>query len=202
MRITACLCLLFGLAAPVIAHHSTLGFYDPNQTIEIEGTLKSLSMVNPHVRFVVSVTEPDGSIVDWDIETSAVSVLRTRGLDQDFMQVGDHIRVAGAPSRRGRPEMSATNVLLDDGIEVVVALRGSPYFSANADGALLEPVYTEGAEERARREANGIFRVWSTVFGDPDSFPMFKGDYPLAAAASRAPWLAARGSLRVENRQC
>ena len=106
-------CWLFVFAtSPAFAHHSTLGFYDRAQIIEIEGELLSLSMVNPHVRFVVEVTDESGNKVPWDIETSAVSVLRTRGLDQDFMEASDHIRVSGNPSRRGRPEMSGLTVLL------------------------------------------------------------------------------------------
>lgn len=187
MRYVAYWCLLIIPGACALAHHSTLGFYDQAQTIEIEGTLRSLSMGNPHVRFVVTVTEADGSTVDWDVESSAVSVLRTRGLDQDFMRPGDHIRVSGAPSRRGRSEMNGRTVLLDDGVEVILALSGSPYFTAlDSAATLLEPVYTQGAAELARANADGIFRVWTAVYGDPDSFPMFKGDYPLTAEAARA----------------
>ena len=70
--------LLASLSTFAYAHHSTLGFYDPERTMEIEGILKSVSMMNPHIRFVVEVTEPSGELVDWDIESSALSVLRTR----------------------------------------------------------------------------------------------------------------------------
>jgi hypothetical protein len=177
--------LLVLVTGPALAHHSTLGFFDRDQVVEIEGELLSLSMVNPHVRFVVEVTDTSGNKVPWDIETSAVSVLRTRGLDQDFMEVGDHIRVSGNPSRRGRPEMSGLTVLLENGTEVVTALRGSPYFTNPDDGNLLAPAFDPAAEEEARRSANGIFRVWSTVLEDPASFPMFKGQYPLTAQAQR-----------------
>ena len=85
--------------------------------------------------------------------------------------------------------MSARTVLLDDGTEVVMALSGKPYFT-DESGALLQPVYTDGAEAQARATADGIFRVWSTVFNDADSFPMFKGNYPLneAAEQARAAW--------------
>jgi hypothetical protein len=180
------ICWLSILATgPVMAHHSTLGFYDRAQIIEIEGELLSLSMVNPHVRFVVEVTNTSGEKVPWDIETSAVSVLRTRGLDQDFMEPGDHIRVSGNPSRRGLPEMAGLTVLLEDGTEVVTALRGSPYFTNPEDGNLLAPEFDPAAEAEARQSANGIFRVWSTVLDDPASFPMFKGQYPLTERAQR-----------------
>ncbi len=184
INVKYCWLLAFAVS-PALAHHSTLGFFDRDQVIEIEGELLSVSMVNPHVRFVVAVTDASGNTVPWEVETSAVSVLRTRGLDQAFMEVGDHVRVAGNPSRRGRPEMSGLTLLLENGTEVVTALRGSPYFTNPDDGNLLAPAFDPAAEEEARRSANGIFRVWSTVLDDRASFPMFKGQYPLTAQAQQ-----------------
>ncbi|MGI9257469.1 MAG: DUF6152 family protein [Gammaproteobacteria bacterium] len=179
-----------GFSGAVLGHHSTLGFFDPTQRIEIEGVLTAITWANPHVRFEMDVTNEDGSVEGWHIETSAWSALRTRGLTQDFMQVGDRVRIAGPPSRDGSPEMNGRNVLLEDGTEVVMALTAEPYFTDSAAGRLLEPIFDEDLEAAARRDADGIFRVWSTVIGDPDSFPMFKGDYPLteAAEAVRAAW--------------
>ena len=189
--------ILAALAGPAGAHHSTLGFYDPNRIIEIEGIVQSVSMMNPHIRFVVEVTEPTGETVEWDIESSALSVLRTRGLDQDFMRPGDRVRIAGAASQRDLPTMSARNILLEDGTEVVIALSASPYFTDPATGDLLEPVFDDAVTEAARATADGLFRVWATVLGDPDAFPMFKGDYPLtdAARATRDAWDPAANEL-------
>jgi hypothetical protein len=168
------------------AHHSTLGFYYPDQTIEIEGIVTSISWRNPHVRFVVAMTDESGVTIDWKLETSAISVLRTRGLDQEFMKTGDRIRVAGNPSRRDRPELSARNILLSDGTEVLIARTAMPYFTDNTTGRILDPRYRNENEEAARRQADGIFRVWSTVVDDPAAFPMFKGRYPLKADAAKA----------------
>lgn len=176
-------------ASGAIAHHTTLGFYDPEVIVEIEGVLKSLSMRNPHVEFVVTVTDPDGEAVDWQVQTSALSVLRAKGIEPDFMEVGDRIRVAGPGSRRGLPELNARNVLLEDGTEVMTLVTAAPYFTAERSD-LLEPVFSASVEAEARRTAEGIFRVWSTVMGDPASFPLFKGNYPLTEAAeqARAAW--------------
>ena len=172
------------LGASANAHHNTLSFYDPETIVEIEGVLQSVSMRNPHVRFVVTVAGSDGDAVDWEIETSALSVLRSRGLDQAFMQPGDRIRVAGRASRRGLPEMSALNMLLEDGTEVMLLLSAQPYFTAERT-ELLEPVYSASVETEARRAADGIYRVWSTVMGDPASFPIFRDGYSLTDEAER-----------------
>lgn len=186
----AILLALTVLAGPAGAHHSTLGFFDPDQTIEMEGVLTEISWANPHVRFDVDVTNEAGAIESWHVETSALSVLRSRGLHQDFMQPGDRIRISGAPSRRGEMEINGRTVLLADGTEVIMALSGRPYFTDPATGNLLSPVFSPDVETQARLNADGIFRVWSTVLGDPDSFPMFKGGYPLTeeAAAIKAAW--------------
>ncbi len=184
------LLMLAAPAGPAVAHHSTLGFFDPDRIIEIEGIVQSVSMMNPHIRFVVDVTESSGETVEWHIESSALSILRTRGLDQDFMQPGDRVRLAGAASQRNLPEMSARNILLEDGTEVLIALSATPYFTDPETGDLLEPLFSDAVTEAARASADGIFRVWSTVLGDPDAFPMFKGVYPLtdAARAARDAW--------------
>lgn len=168
------------------AHHSTAGFYDPESIVEIDGVLKSVSMRNPHIHFVVTVAGPDGEEVDWNLESVSLSALQINGLDQDFMKPGDRLRVAGQESRRGRPEMNASNVLLEDGSEVVLLLRGEPYFTSDEGDDLLRPVFDESVEEAARRSADGIFRVWSSVVSDPESFPILKGDYPLTEAAEQA----------------
>ena len=44
MNKTGCKILLALLSTGAYAHHSTLGFYDPDEIIEIEGTVKSVSL--------------------------------------------------------------------------------------------------------------------------------------------------------------
>lgn len=178
--------LVLASVAPFVdAHHSTIGFYDPDRVVEIEGVLKSVSMRNPHVRFVVTVTGSDGEGLDWNVETASLSTLQINGLDQDFMTPGERVHVSGQGSRRNRPEMSASNVLLENGTEVMLLLRGEPYFTRPGGEDLLEPVFSESVAENARQTAEGISRVWSSVVTDRASFPLFKGDYPLTEEAQR-----------------
>jgi len=171
-------------------HHSTLGFFDPDQFNEIEGVVTSIRWRNPHITFTVDVTDASGETVEWAIESTALSVLRTKGLDQGFMEVGDRVGVAGYPSRRGLPELSGRNILLADGTEVLVATTAQAYFSDPSSDQILDPVYSSEVAAAARESASGIYRVWSTVLTDRASFPMFRGDYPLteSAAAARAAW--------------
>ncbi|MDG2087913.1 MAG: DUF6152 family protein [Arenicellaceae bacterium] len=181
------LLLVSGLAR---AHHSTLGFFNPEERSEVEGVLTNITWRNPHIRFTLDVTAADGTTEEWKIEASALSVLKSRGLDQNFMQPGDRIKIYGHPSRHGEPEMWARNVLLPNGTEVLLATRSEAYFTVSTTGEMLDPVFDDQISEAARANADGIFRVWSTVLTDRDSFPMFKGDYPLTAKAAqiKADW--------------
>jgi hypothetical protein len=183
--------LAFVCPANVLSHHSFVGFYDLSRIEEIEGRVQSVTWRNPHGSMIIEVTQPDGRTTDWQIETGSISVLRVRGFDRDVVQVGDRVRVAGEPSLRRENGMYARNVLLPSGQEVLLSIGVEPRWSGSSAGAeLAEPMFDRSVAALAREQADGLFRVWSTVFEDPDSFPMFKGGYPLteAAAARKAEW--------------
>ena len=171
------LAVLAGLAH---AHHSSVAIFDRNQTIEVAGTVKSVSWRNPHGQIVL--VDDSGDAVEWDVEMAGVSVMRNRGYGQDFIAVGDVITIAGAPARRSVHEMLATNILLANGYEFDFGV-GQPHFPAGKSGNLIGRITEDVNVERATALADGIFRVWSTIMSDPAAFPMFKGGYPLTEAA-------------------
>lgn len=181
------------------AHHSVAGFFNPDELVEIEGVVTSTLWRNPHTEFRVEVTDSSGAVLEWRVETGALSVLRALGLDREFLRPGDRIRVVGDRSLRGQPEIFARNLVLSSGTEVLLTTRSKRYFTLTEAGELLEPVYDEAVEEAAQRNAYGIFRVWST---DLDEIPhsgvrMFHGDYPLTeeAEATRSHWDAGDNAL-------
>jgi len=183
--------LTFAFAANALAHHSFVGFYDLSRIEEIEGRVQSVSWRNPHGSMVIEVTAPDGQTTDWQIETGSISVLRVRGFDRDVVKVGDRVRIAGEPSLRRDNGLYARNVLLPSGQEVLLSIGIEPRWSGvSAEAELAEATFDHNIAAQARERASGLFRVWSTVFEDPDSFPMFKGGYPLtdSAVANKAEW--------------
>jgi hypothetical protein len=166
-------------AGGAFAHHSTLGVYDVDNVVEIEGTVTAVRWQNPHPTYSVAVAD-NGGTVEWRVETGAISTLRLRGLERDFIQVGDWVRMAGEASNRGRPELFARNLLLPDGREVLISASSRPRWSRGDPSRLFEPEFDQRLAEQARREADGIFRVWTSVFGDTDSFPLYgAADYPM-----------------------
>ena len=175
------------LASPGLGHHSVVGLYDSARTIEIEGVVRAISWRNPHTEYTLDVQDESGTIVEWTIEGGSLSLLRTRGFEPGFVEVGDRIRLAGDSSRRGLPEMFAHNMLLENGQEALLTVRAQPRWQAD----LLEPAFDETTAAEAAVTAEGIFRVWSTILGDRASFPMFQGQYPAltpAAEAIHAEW--------------
>ena len=186
-------------ALPAIAgaHHSFAGFYYPDRTIEIEGVVTEVSWFNPHGRMRVEVTDESGASNVWDVETGSVSVLRTRGVDPDLVQVGDRIRLAGDAAIRNDTGIYGRQLLLADGREILLSIGVTPRWTDAGTGELIAPAFDEQTAAAARQSAEGIFRVWGTILDDPAAFPMYKGGYPLTEAgrATLAQWDAASAAL-------
>lgn len=182
--------LLVFCSSLAFAHHSRFGVFDTDRTIALEGIVTELRWNNPHVHFELEVTDADGGTQRWGVETTAISMLRSRGINREFFHLGDTVTVAGHPNNSGSSDLLGMNLLLTDGTEVVLGITGKPYFTAGEDGQLLESIFDLEAAEQARANAEGIYRVWSTILTDPDSFPMFKGRYPLneVSAQIKASW--------------
>ena len=154
-------------------HHSTVGIFDADNFVQIEGIVTATSWRNPHASYSVAVTDEEGDTVDWMVETGSISTLRLRGVNADLVQIGDHVIFAGESSTRGRPEMFARNLLLDTGQEVLLSAVSKPRWPEGLRGEIYRGSVDEAVAEQARRTANGIFRIWSTVFNDPESFPLY-----------------------------
>ena len=176
-----------GLAS---AHHSTAPFFDGSQTIEVSGTVTSINYNNPHGQIIFDVRDESGEIVVWEAEIPGMSVMRNNNTNPEgIIAVGDRVTVAGSPSRRNLPSMVGRSVLLPSGYEFDFGF-GRPHFPAGINGRIIGGEPTRIAAEESIAAADGIFRVWSAVIGDPASFPMFNGQYPVneAGRAIVAEW--------------
>jgi len=162
----------------VRAHHS--GSEYAQTTVEIEGTLLEVAWQNPHVHFFVRAKDADGRAVTWDIEANSLSILRRTDATPDNLKVGDTVKVAGAPSRQAPNRMWAMNILAANGREIVLGPGAKPRWTSNALGS--KSTWFDGGTDADR--AAGIFRVWSTKFGEPGG--LWRRDYPLTDAAKKA----------------
>jgi hypothetical protein len=162
----------------VRAHHS--GSEYAQTTVEIEGTLQEVAWQNPHVHFFVRAKDANGSVVTWDIEANSLSILRRTDANPDNLKVGDTVKVAGAPSRRAPNRMWASNILAANGREIVLG-PGTPSRWTKNEAIGSKSTWFEGGT--AANKTAGIFRVWSTKFGEPGG--LWRRDYPLTDAAKK-----------------
>jgi hypothetical protein len=159
------------------AHHS--GSEYDRKTIEIEGQLLEVAWQNPHVHFIVRAPDPSGTMQTWDIEANSLSILRRTDATPENLKVGDTIKVAGSPSRRAPNRMWAMNILAANGREIVLGPGITPRWAKTAAGS--KSTWFEGGT--AANKTAGIFRVWSTKFGEPGG--LWRRDYPLTEAAKK-----------------
>lgn len=61
-----------------------------------------MNFTNPHSWLTITVTNPDGTRIDWSFEAAAVAALVPRGITINTYQVGDRIKVAAGPIKDGR----------------------------------------------------------------------------------------------------
>jgi hypothetical protein len=142
--------------------------------------------VNPHVGFTVEILTADGRAERWRIEgVGSLGGMRKAGVGSDIFTIGERVRFLGSLSVRQPRDFLATNVALENGLEIVLDANGAPYFSERSierpDPAAAELQPVDGVAEN-----RGIFRVWSGIanfVGQQENFPFTE-----AAIAARAQW--------------
>jgi hypothetical protein len=87
------------LMTPVLAHHASGPFYDPEKRVDIEGTVKRFVFKNPHAFLFVDVTDAAGAVVEWQIELGAPVGLQRTGWTPETLPMGMVVKVSGQPSR-------------------------------------------------------------------------------------------------------
>lgn len=108
------------MMAPVTAHHASGPFYDPDQRVEIEGTVKRFVFRNPHAFLFVDVADAAGSITEWQIELGAPVSLQRTGWTPDSLPIGMVVKVTGQPSRAdGSTGMCCVRMTRQDGSPVL-----------------------------------------------------------------------------------
>jgi hypothetical protein len=180
--------LLLSLPIATIAHHSVAANFDEGVLTELEGEIARVFWRNPHVGFTIRVARDNGREELWDMESTSVSTLRRMNITQALVSVGQTVRAAGNPSRRGDRLIFVNNLLLPDGREVVMTAGGSPRWATDTlgtSGPGFEPAIDVDDDQ-------GIFRVWSSPFGSPMLFPETLDpstrlqNYPLTEASRSA----------------
>ena len=108
-----CLSIVLG-ASVAAAHHAVQAQFDVNDVQTFTGTMTEVELINPHPYFHLDVETPGGEVVNWSIESVALTALRRMGLLKQ-LQVGLDYTVEYNPARNGERVGLMTAITLPNG---------------------------------------------------------------------------------------
>ena len=108
------ICLLTGIALPVLAHHSFSMFDEKKETV-LKGEVKEFQWSNPHTWIQLNVTDESGKVVEWSIEGGSPNLVGRQGWKRNTLKPGDQVEVTINPLRDGQPGGSFIRAVLPDG---------------------------------------------------------------------------------------
>jgi hypothetical protein len=99
-RTLPALLMMMLLSLPVAAHHGQAGLFDEARIVELRGTVKSWSFVNPHPMLVLEVTDEKAGKVDWDVYFGppGAPIMRRNGYSAETFKQGETVVVKGHPA--------------------------------------------------------------------------------------------------------
>jgi hypothetical protein len=113
LRVLAVLVAMSGIPAGAGAHHSTAVNFDSSKEVTVQGVITEIRWLNPHSRFRLDVTNPDGTTVEWLVEMGAANTMKRAGFPADRFALGDRVTLTGAAGRRDRALLLREAVLKD-----------------------------------------------------------------------------------------
>ena len=92
--------LIVATSLPAAAHHGQAGLFDETKVVELKGTVKKWSLVNPHPILVLEVADAGGTKTEWDVYfgPSAAGPLRRQGYTPETFRPGETVIVKAHPS--------------------------------------------------------------------------------------------------------
>jgi hypothetical protein len=100
LRKTLALFTTLLLSCPAAAHHGQAGLFDEARIVELRGTVKSWSFVNPHPILVLEVTDEKGAKADWDVYFGppGAPIMRRNGYTAATFKQGETLTIKGHPA--------------------------------------------------------------------------------------------------------
>lgn len=101
-------------SSPMAAHHGAATF-DTGTEIVLDGSVTEWVWANPHCFLKFDVTEEDGTVRNWVVETSNPPDMVNRGWSRRSFTVGEPVTVTVEPVKGGNPVGRLLVVTFADG---------------------------------------------------------------------------------------
>lgn len=115
-----CAVLLGALGAPMAWSHHSAAAMDFGNTVEVEGVVKVIEVVNPHTKWILAVTDEKGTR-EIQFEGHSRNNVYRAGYRDGIVKVGEKITVTVAPMRDGSDGGYVTAFRTEDGRSVGLA---------------------------------------------------------------------------------
>jgi len=90
-------------------------YFDVSKRVTITGSVVSFKWLSSFSEIWLDMTDAQGSVVRWKVETHSANALRTCGWSRDTLVQGDLVTIEGVPSLDGTRTMRALSVTHADG---------------------------------------------------------------------------------------
>lgn len=111
------------LCTSAFAHHGNSA-YDETVRVTIKGVVTEFVWVNPHSQVYLDVTDKNGKVVHWAVETNSPAILTRAGWTRRSIKFGDQVTIILCPAKNGAPVAymgsgdPGTKVIFADGREL------------------------------------------------------------------------------------
>ena len=102
------------VSVPMRAHHGNAAI-DIDKKTTLKGTVTGWIWSNPHCLLQFDVTDENGQVVHWVVETSNPPDMTNRGWSKNSFKMGDQVTVTAQPARSGKPVGRVVQVVLPNG---------------------------------------------------------------------------------------
>jgi hypothetical protein len=117
------LAFLIACVVSAFAHHGNSA-YDETVRVTIKGVVTEFVWTNPHSQVYLDVTDKNGKVAHWGVETNSPAILTRAGWTRKSLKYGDKVSIILCPAKNGAPVAymgsgdPGTKVIFEDGREL------------------------------------------------------------------------------------